>query len=267
MRRCAALAAALMLMLSACRKLPDGSSQAEMTVSLTESAPETVTQTETTAALPPTAPEIAALPAGTVLDAASLPPETVDAVFFAEPVSDALFQRINGVSYTENPYITREDLRCLHLLHRTPDGETKTGEMIANQRIADDLIEIFRALYDAAYPIGQIRLVEEYGGDDNLSMADNNSSCFNYRTVPGKTTLSRHALGLAVDINPLYNPYIDGDSIMPENAAPYTDRGADFPMKLTEDDLCCRLFREHGFFWGGFWRNLPDYQHFEMRDP
>ena len=237
------------------------------TAKQTDAAPAESTLTEPAEKAPPTAAEIAALPAGTVLDKSLLTPEITDALFTAEPLSDAVFRRMDGVTYTENPHISRDELCDLRVLHCTPDGDTKIGELIVNHLIADDLLEIFRALYDAAYPIEKILPADEYGGDDDASMADNNSSCFNYRTVPYKETLSYHARGLAVDINPLYNPYIDSGKIMPENAAPYTDRTADFPMKITKDDLCCRLFREHGFFWGGFWHNTPDYQHFEMRIP
>ena len=275
MRRRVLLPAVLTLLLFGCgRQLPDPAEQistAETTVSLTETTvteKETTTASETTEPAPLTAEDIAALPAGMVLDAEDLKDLQPDALFTQEPLPDAVFRRIDGVSYTENPYITPDELRYLRLVHITPDGEVKTGEMIANQCIADDLLEIFRALYDAGYPIEKVQLVEAYGGDDDASMADNNSSCFNYRIVPDKGTLSYHARGLAVDINPLYNPYItDQGQIMPESAAPYADRSGVFPMKITKDDLCCRLFREHGFYWGGFWRNSPDYQHFEMRIP
>lgn len=274
MKRRTVLPAVLALLLCGCRQLtppaeqtsPADTAVTEAETTLTE--PETTAQTESTPAPPPTAADIAAMPAGTVLDEAILRDLPADALFTAEPLPDAVFARISGVSYIENPDITPDELRYLRLLHITPAGETKTGEMIANYSIADDLVEIFRALYDARYPIEQIQLIEAYGGDDDASMADNNSSCFNYRTVPDKGTLSRHALGLAIDVNPLYNPYItDTGVIMPESAAPYADRGGDFPMKITKDDLCCQLFREHGFHWGGFWSNSPDYQHFEMRIP
>ena len=107
-------------------------------------------------------------------------------------------------------------------------------------------------------------------GDDSASMAANNTSAFNYRTIAGSTVLSQHARGLAVDVNPLCNPYItrssDGtERISPAGAAPYADRTADFPMKITQDDLCCRLFLAHGFTWGGSWSNPKDYQHFEIQ--
>ncbi len=100
-------------------------------------------------------------------------------------------------------------------------------------------------------------------------MADNNTSCFNYRTVSGKSKLSNHSYGCAIDINPLYNPYVrtrDGKVLVsPQNAGEYADRSADFPYKIDREDLCYRLFTEHGFEWGGAWNSSKDYQHFEKK--
>lgn len=98
-------------------------------------------------------------------------------------------------------------------------------------------------------------------------MSDNNSSAFNFRFISHTTKISKHGLGMAVDINTLYNPYVktvDGNlSVEPANAADYVDRSADFPHKIDHDDLCYQLFTEHGFTWGGDWTHSKDYQHFE----
>ncbi len=129
--------------------------------------------------------------------------------------------------------------------------------------------EILRSLYDASYPIEKMRLIDHYGADDQASMEDNNSSAFNFRPRAHQTAISKHALGLAIDINPLYNPYVltteSGYRIVePASAGAYLDRSADFPYKIERDDLCCTLFREHGFYWGGGWASrTKDFQHFE----
>ena len=95
-------------------------------------------------------------------------------------------------------------------------------------------------------------------------MLADNSSCFNYRVVAGTKHLSRHALGMAVDINPFENPYIrPNGQILPPEAAEYVDRSKDFPHKIDREDLCYKLFREHGFTWGGAWVHSKDYQHFQ----
>lgn len=194
--------------------------------------------------------------------------------FYYEPLSDNLRRYITGVSFpelsenSENSDISYEELRYVHILHYDFDGKLAEGELICNAAIAQDLVEIFYELYRNEYRIEKVKLIDEYDGDDNLSMADNNTSCFNYRNVPGSTSLSKHALGRAVDVNPLYNPYItyneDGsENILPENATDYADRSKKFPYKIDEDDLCYKLFTEHGFVWGGNWNSCKDYQHFQ----
>ena len=138
------------------------------------------------------------------LQASSLPK---DSCFISEPVPDAVWQRMQGKSYKPNPHIGREDLRYLRVLHWDYDGKTHEGEMICNKKIASRLVSIFRKLYEAKYPIQRMVLPDEYDADDEKQMRANNTSCFCYRPVAGSTKLSKHSLGLAVDINPLYNPY------------------------------------------------------------
>ena len=111
-------------------------------------------------------------------------------------------------------------------------------------------------------------LPDEYDADDEQQMRANNTSSFCYRVVAGSKTLSKHARGLAVDINTLYNPYVkkraDGSLyVQPSTARPYADRTKNFPCKIDKTDLCYRLFIEQGFKWGGSWRTVKDYQHFE----
>ncbi len=160
------------------------------------------------------------------------------------------------------------DLDTLQVRHIDGQGVTHTGTIICNHTIASDLRDIFAELYRQRYPIERIRPISEYADDDELSMRANNTSCYCYRRVAGQRKLSKHARGLAIDINPLYNPYVrrrkDGTlHIQPSTARPYADRRAAFPYKITEQDLCYRLFRQHGFTWGGHWRTMKDYQHFE----
>ena len=103
------------------------------------------------------------------------------------------------------------------MLHKDFNGDTQEGELICNAYIAADLIDIFMKLYNAGYQIEKIRLVDEYNADDESSMRDNNSSCFNFRFISHTKVISKHGLGLAVDINTLYNPYtkvVDGKRIL-----------------------------------------------------
>ncbi len=191
-----------------------------------------------------------------------------DEAFYITEITDDIFARIEGKSFKADCTLPREDLRYLHVLHKDLDGETHEGEMIVNKHIADDVMDILKELYKADYPIEKIRLVDEYDADDERSMSDNNSSAFNFRFISHTTKVSKHGLGLAVDINTLYNPYtkvVDGKRIIePANGEPYLDRAADFPYKIDENDLCYKLFIEHGFEWGGAWEDRKDYQHFEI---
>lgn len=189
--------------------------------------------------------------------------------FFQETeISDSLFQRMYGKSYKEDCIIPREDLRYIRVLYYDFNGNRRYGELVSNKAISRDLVEIFQELYNQKYRIERIRLVDDYDADDDWSISENNTSCFNYRTVTGKSTLSLHARGLAIDINPRYNPNVFYDEAgnvtgcLPANGMDYTDRSLDFPHKIDENDLCVRLFKEHGFIWGGEWRREPDYMHF-----
>ena len=206
--------------------------------------------------------------------------------FYYEALSVELKAYITGKSYpnaenadpagnhdtAESTGVTAEigydDLSYVHVLYVDFNGETKAGELICNRTIAEDLTEIFYELFTAEYQIEKIRLIDTYGGDDLASMADNNTSCFNYRPVAGSEKLSKHALGLAIDINPLYNPYVrytaeNGQLVSPAEGEAYADRSKEYPYKIDSSDLCCRLFLEHGFTWGGNWNSVKDYQHFQ----
>lgn len=193
--------------------------------------------------------------------------ETVDSVFVpvfeAVPIPPETEARMRGVSYPEDADIKLDDLRYLKLSYIDFDGNPQVGEMVCNKAIAEDLLAIFRELYEARYPIRSIRLIDDFDGDDEASMKADNTSCFNYRKKVGVRELSKHALGLAVDVNPFENPYVRTTHIRPAEAAAFADRTQDFPHKIDKNDLCYKLFRAHGFSWGGTWRSVRDYQHFE----
>lgn len=159
-------------------------------------------------------------------------------------------------------------LDTLQVQHVDFQGKTQQGIIICNTAITKDLREIFSELYRQKYPIERIRPISEYDDDDERSMQANNTSCYCYRPIEGSTKLSNHALGRAIDVNPLYNPCVrrkkDGTLlIQPATGRPYVDRSKSFKYKITTKDHCYRLFTQHGFRWGGSWHSLKDYQHFE----
>ena len=193
-----------------------------------------------------------------------------DKDFYISTITDEIFDRINGKSYPKNCPVALSQLRYVHVLHIGFDGRMHVGELIVNAQIAADVLDIFKELYRIKYPIEKLRLVDEYDADDEKSMEDNNSSAFCYRTVAESTSLSVHAYGLAVDINPLYNPYHytrdDGSMFLqPDGSGAYLDRDQDVPYMIKQGDDCYRIFTSHGFIWGGEWNTKKDYQHFEKQ--
>ena len=179
-------------------------------------------------------------------------------------IPDFIFKKMQGASYVEDGPVTRDELCYMTVLYWGTDKAPHKGELIVNKVIADDVSDIFYELYKASYPIESIKLIDEYGGSDEVSMANNNTSCFNARKVKGSDEWSGHAYGMAIDINPLYNPYVGADgTILPVTAGKYSNRDSNFVMKIDTEDYAYRIFTEHGFTWGGEWENIKDYQHFE----
>ena len=188
--------------------------------------------------------------------------------FTVDTISDAVFQRMKGKSYKKGCAIPRSELRYLRLSHYDGEGKVQVGELVCNRMIANDLKEIFQELYRQKYPIERMRLIDDYEANDERSMEDNNTSCFNYRPIAGSKKLSKHSRGLAIDINPLYNPCVSRRSngtmsVQPAAGRKYASRKKKGPYMIDRSDLCYKLFVKHGFKWGGDWHSLKDYQHFE----
>lgn len=204
---------------------------------------------------------------GFVVDSAIVYGYGYEKCFYADTLSDSLFNLMKGTSYHSDTPVGRKELRYLRILHYNSEGEIIMGEMVCNQAIASDLLEIFSELFKARYPIERMNLACRYGGDDEVSMTDNNTSCFNSRKINGSSRPSRHAFGLAVDINPLYNPYIKVKNGVVVKILPVASKSSDphSPYHIDKGDLCYRMFIAHGFQWGGSWHSVKDYQHFEKR--
>lgn len=195
-----------------------------------------------------------------------------DEGFYIENISDELLASMKGKSYADNideSIVNASVLRHVVIKYVDFNGDEQIGEIVCNEKIAVDLLQIFEELYKADYRLESVKLIDVFDADDDASMEADNTSCFNYRVVDNTTKLSYHAYGLAIDINPFYNPYVqmrNGELyICPEASAPYADRDAEFAYKIDENDLAYRLFKQHGFIWGGDWNSCKDYQHFEKR--
>jgi hypothetical protein len=153
-------------------------------------------------------------------------------------------------------------LRLVRLTYVGFDGEAHRGRLVIHRRWADEIVEVFRRLYQREFPIRRIRLVDRYGADDQESRRHDNTSAFNCRYVAGTTVWSQHAYGRAIDINPVENPYVDGSYVSPPNGEPYADRSDVRPGMIFERDAVWRAFHRIGWEWGGTWSSAQDYQHF-----
>ncbi len=183
-----------------------------------------------------------------------------------------IFNRINGKSYRDNDDISLESLRYLTIPYYNFDKQVMLGEMIVNVDIENDVLSIFRELFDRQYEIKSMKLIDDYWQEgysgsvaDNNSIEDNNTSCFCYRPVTGGENISNHGYGRAIDINPQQNPYVYNGENTHRNADQYMDRSCGDPHVIvaSENDVCYSIFTKYGFSWGGNWENPIDYQHFE----
>jgi len=186
-----------------------------------------------------------------------------EAVFTAEPIPEHIVRQIMGSSFHENPHFGLSHLAYLTLTHVDFNRQRRTGHMIVAASIAEEVLDIFREIYEGGFPIERIRLIDYYAATDYYSMADNNSVAFNFRYIAGTTRLSRHAWGMAIDINPVQNPYIRGETIWPAAGADYLNRDDVRPGMIVPGDVVYNAFTSRGWRWGGHWNVPIDYHHFE----
>lgn len=184
-----------------------------------------------------------------------------------EPIPDEVWQNMQGKSWHPGMGCPEKtDLVLLTLPYHDFSGEPQTGRMIVNRTVAPSVMQIFEAIYLTDFRIAGMRLIDDFGGNDDASMEANNTSAFNCRKVRSGRSKSAHAEGLAIDINPRQNPYVRGPLTLPAGAGDLDEageRGASKGPGLVEaDGAAVRIFRENGWKWGGNWRSLKDYQHF-----
>ncbi|WP_345265450.1 CapA family protein [Nocardioides nanhaiensis] len=185
-----------------------------------------------------------------------------------KPISPQLQRRMTGVSH--RPAVCPvgfDDLRLVVVPHVDFEGEVRTGRVVVNADVVDDVVGIMRELYRARWPIERMVLVDVYGGDDNRSMAANNSSGYNCRPVAGSTSWSQHAYGRALDLNPVQNPYVLGGEVLPPAGDRFArmDRSGPRPPApgvIVPGDVVTRAFERRGWRWGAYFGE-PDYQHFD----
>ncbi|NOY26599.1 MAG: M15 family metallopeptidase [Oligoflexia bacterium] len=178
------------------------------------------------------------------------------------PLSDALRAAMTGTSWREGCPVPLDDLRLVMVPFVDPAGASHAGRLILHADSADAVAGVLLDLYQQRFPITSLRPAYEFGGDDDAMMRANNSSAFNCRPVAGSSTWSQHSYGRAVDLNPLWNPYVRGARIDPPQGRLFVDRDPDRPGTIVADGVVVTAFQAIGWRWGGRWSRAKDYQHF-----
>lgn len=155
-------------------------------------------------------------------------------------------------------------LRMIEMTYWGMDDKPHAGgRLVVNAKAAEDLVKVFRRLFEIRYPIERMEPVDKYKGSDFESIEANNTSAFNCRRATGSSSFSQHAYGLAIDINPCQNPYVYADGrIAHEQCAKYKNRDRNAPGMIHAGDEVVDAFDSIGWGWGGEFTGAKDYQHF-----
>jgi hypothetical protein len=165
-------------------------------------------------------------------------------------------------SYRSGCPVGPAELRTIRLAYWGFDDRPHLGSLVVNRRVTRGVVTVFRRLYAARFPIRRMVPVTAYRGSDDASMADDNTSAFNCRFVSGLSHWSMHAYGLAIDVNPVENPYVSGNRVRPPAGRRYVDRARRRPGMAAAGEVLVEAFASVGWRWGGSWAGSPDYQHF-----
>jgi hypothetical protein len=203
------------------------------------------------------------------------PPELVDrqmeTIDFLDPPASATYESSIGEippdvlarsSWTEGCPVTVDELRYLTVTHHGFDGAVHTGEIIVNSAVAEEIVGVFQRLFEAGFPIEQMKVTTLEEVDDHPTGDFNETGSFVCRPAVGSENWSYHAYGLAVDVNPFHNPYAKGDLVIPELASAYVDRENQRVGMIYDGDVVTEAFADIGWEWGGNWNTLKDWMHF-----
>jgi D-alanyl-D-alanine carboxypeptidase len=178
-------------------------------------------------------------------------------------LSPSLRERMTGVSWHSGCPVPLRDLRLLTLTRLGFDGKAHKGKLIVHEDVAADVVSVFRSLYRSGYPIRRMRLIDAYGGSDFDSIEADNTSAFNCRRATGSGSWSQHAYGLAIDLNPIENPYVENGRVYHAASKRYVNRSKRLAGMVHAGDAVVMAFEAIGWGWGGSWSGgVRDYQHF-----
>lgn len=183
------------------------------------------------------------------------------------PIPDPVWRNMIGKSWHAHlPCPPREALALLRIPYWDFAGHAQWGSLIVARAYAEKVASAFQEIFDSrAFQIEKMRLIDDYNGSDDASMDDNNTSAFNCRKVEGGKGMSKHAYGLAIDINPVQNPHRDARGTAPKSGSAYDDdskRRNGVTGLITRGDIVTRAFQRIGWSWGGNFKHIRDYQHF-----
>ncbi|MGE5350634.1 MAG: M15 family metallopeptidase [Acidobacteriota bacterium] len=159
------------------------------------------------------------------------------------------------------PSYIKKNLRLVDVKYYSFDGKLHAGQVLIRADLAGEIEDIFREIKESRFPIAKVIPIVKYNWSDSLSMADNNTSAFNYRVVKGTKILSAHSTGRAIDINPMQNPQIQKGKASP----PGSKYDIKIPGTITASSPVVKAFTRRGWKWGATWRSTKDYQHFEKK--
>jgi hypothetical protein len=175
----------------------------------------------------------------------------------------ALRAKMTGVSWHPGCPVPLRDLRLLTLSYHGFDGRAHTGRLIVDHSVTTQVVTVFRKLYQAGLPVRRMQLIDVYSGSDFRSIEADNTSAFNCRRATGSSSWSNHAYGLAIDINPIENPYVTvAGSVAHSASRPYLNRSRRRRGMAYPGGALVSAFRSVGWGWGGYWSGDRDYQHF-----
>ena len=198
----------------------------------------------------------------TPVDTSNSSASAVAFTFTVSPIDGPTRTLMTGRSWRPRCPVPLTRLRVVAATYFGFDRHSHVGHLVVNADATGAVVRALRTLYESRFRIRQMRLVDYFGGNDERSMANDNTSAFNCRIVPNSTVWSQHAYGRAIDVNPLENPEVQGGVIDPPSARPWADRTHLRPGMIMHGGVAWRAFDAVGWKWGGDWSSLKDYQHF-----
>ena len=176
-----------------------------------------------------------------------------------DTIIDSDLKKIKVRSDLKNFNSIYEELSLVNVYYLGYDSLVHRGQLVCHKSVANELKEIFIELYKIKFPIQYVRPISLFEWNDEISMSSNNTSCFNYRTVSKSNKLSEHSKGLAIDLNPKYNPYISSKGVISPKNGEYNNKNIG---TIIDDSKVISIFKDKGWKWGGNWKRSKDYQHF-----